>query len=139
MGKFDQAGLQLYGLCLPLYFLLAAPALRNILEVDSQACIGRIDTNVKPRLEGRVKFFKLDDCSRVCCLMALRPERGVDCFGEDLPDILSKEFLALLLENDFCYTIDIGKAPVSIQGDKSIADALQDSNKLCIKREFCLV
>src|SRR5215213_7081170 len=106
--------------------LLVLLALGYVPEIDCQAILGRIGVDLYPYTLPMVELLEMDGSSQGHRSMELSVGGQSHSFRELLPHVLPQEFFAGSLQRVRRSFVDVGIAPLPVNGDEGVGDALQD-------------
>ena len=119
--------------------LLDPLALRDLREVDRDAGARPVDAVLEPAVPRLVVLLEEDRRLLVHRLLVRGVERLLDAFGELLPDVLADEVGRLAAEQLARALVDVRVAPVAVECDEAVGDALEDGSHLLGESPLLLV
>ena len=109
--------------------LIGAPR-ADVLKINRQTGFGRIRVNFDPDFPGRDVTFQRDLLVAAGGAAQFVGQNAVVCAGKTFPDLLAQQLRPRFLHQLQRLLVDIGEAPIGIEGDERVADAGQNAAQL---------
>ena len=115
--------------------MFCAP-LRHIPEVHGQTFVGGVDAGAQPQAWRGVKSFEVPGLAGLQRFTILQRSRWVQPVCKLLPQGAAQQLTTGSLQQLFSMGVDIGKAPLAVQGHQAVADGLQRGRQAVGQRQL---